>query len=186
LVVSGVVDGFLPLDDWKLESPVVVVDLSGVVRVTSFGVRGWMNGLAQIKTNYLGFVRCPSVMLDFFATITNATGGGEVISVDLPYECEACGHEFNVLRDARIEHALLLQGLPGPAECPRCKEQVPFVAPMDSYLSSLGKAPPKPPAVVTELERAIASSPETATTLMGMKAVREQMESIRALTARQK
>jgi hypothetical protein len=181
LVLSGVVDGFLELEHWSVAAPAVVVDLGGVVRVTSFGMRGWVDGLARVKTDYLAFTRCPPAMLDFFGQLAGATGNGEVLSMYLPYECGACMEEFYTLSDVRQDHAQMRKLQAPRAPCPHCAADAAFNAIPRAYFSSIGPEPPVPPSVVDELARraSMISEGETATAT-SLKAAREQMESMGA------
>lgn len=73
----------------------VVIDLEGVDRINSYGIRQWINALKELSQNVstIVFVRCPPPMVEQFNMISNFGGGGMVYSFYLPFYCEACDRD---------------------------------------------------------------------------------------------
>ena len=97
---------------------VVLVDLDEVTRITSYGVRAWMNALAQLNHSWLGFVKCRPAIVSQFNMVTGFAGGGHIMSMYLPYICPASGKSFEVLIDLRKHWAELAAFRTPPTQCP--------------------------------------------------------------------
>src|SRR4051812_30209761 len=72
----------------------VIVDLGGVDRVTSYGIREWVNALKRMECSYLGFVRCRPLVVAQLNMVKGFAGRGEVLSVFAPYRCSGCGKDI--------------------------------------------------------------------------------------------
>jgi len=133
----------------------VIFDLAGVDRITSFGVREWVNALKDLDSTYYGFVGCRPSMMTQFNIVSNFAGDGDVISFYSPYACDACGKEFQVLVDVR-DHYLQVQSLEAPAApCPECSGDAEFDDLPDIYFSFVAGRPlPKLPDAAAQLLRA--------------------------------
>jgi hypothetical protein len=152
LVLAGALDGFFPAESFAVRAgDEVIVDLGGVHRVTSYGVRAWIVAVEAMRAAYLGFVRVRPPMVDQFTTISVTRGAGEIISMYLPYECAGCALEFDVLVDVRQQHALLSTGKPPVAHCATCNKPAEFNDLPRRYFSKVGAEPPNPPATARRL-----------------------------------
>lgn len=70
------------------------LDLSGISRVSSFGVKIWVQWLRELcAERKVTFVRCASVMVRQFGMVPTTLGEARVASVMLPYYCDDCGEE---------------------------------------------------------------------------------------------
>ena len=98
----------------------VVLDLAGVERVTSFGVREWlaMNQAANVRSLYLN--RCSEPMVNQLTMIRSFAGSGRVLSFLAPYVCVSCGLAFNRLVDAEADALAVRAQVPPPASCAKC------------------------------------------------------------------
>ncbi len=98
----------------------VVLDLSGVERVTSFGVREWlaMNAAASVTSLYLD--RCTEPIVNQLTMIRGFSGPGRVLSFLAPYVCTGCGTAFQRLVDAEADAEAVRAQVPPPAACPTC------------------------------------------------------------------
>lgn len=71
----------------------VFIDLQGVKRINSCGVREWIKGILKTESR-LHFVNCSSVIVAQFSMIPEFLGkNGVVDSFETQFICEACGHE---------------------------------------------------------------------------------------------
>ena len=77
----------------------VELDLEGISRINSCGVREWVNFVRDLRVHSLKFARCsPTVVLQL-NTIYNFRGRARVESFLAPYVCEACHtDEYRLLR----------------------------------------------------------------------------------------
>jgi eukaryotic-like serine/threonine-protein kinase len=156
--LAGVVDETLDLADFKrLAGMPIVFDLGEVRRITSIGVRNWIDALRQLSGTEYYFVRCrPSVVWQF-NMVLRFGGTGRIVSLFLPYTCSAnCGHESEHLLDLRSEHSVVVAGQPRPQRCAKCGAVAEFDEDPASYFSHVAAAPPPrlPPAVAAVLDDA--------------------------------
>ena len=127
-------------------SGVVVFDLEKVTRVTSFGVREWLRGLAKIRAKYYCFINCRPAIVSQFNMIVGFGGVGELISLFLPYTCDECDREFEILADLRREYVNVVGGEPRRQVCVNCGAAAEFDDLPDHYFSHVKSSrPPNPP-----------------------------------------
>ena len=143
--ISGVID-----DDFDLELngqlEVVLFDLAGVTRITSFGVKEWRERLGPIEASYLGFVGCRPALLSQFNLIPGFACGGELISFYLPYMCPECDHFAETLLDLRGETAIFESVAPPERKCDECGSAMEFEDFPEYYFKYVrSTAPPRPP-----------------------------------------
>lgn len=103
----------------------LVVDLSGVRRSSSFGVRLWVRFLARLRegTSDIELVRCSSALVRQFNMVPSMREGARITSVMLPYFCGECDDEREVL--------FAVEGPEPPIEppserCSECGEEMEF------------------------------------------------------------
>jgi tRNA A-37 threonylcarbamoyl transferase component Bud32 len=126
----------------------IVVDLDGVRRITSFGVREWITLLGELPSRQYFFVGCRPAIVSHLNMVANFAGTGQVISFYCPQRCEACGHDFEALLDLR-QVRVVSSVTPPSAPCPQCGADAVFDDIADAYFAFLDKAAPLvvPPAV---------------------------------------
>jgi hypothetical protein len=93
------------------------LDLGGLTRINSIGVREWMDFVAGLAPRKIRLERCAPVFVEQLNAIANFTGGAELASVLASFECENDGEVTNLevtLEDARK------QNLPAPPTCKQC------------------------------------------------------------------
>lgn len=150
--MSGTIAANFPRDQLRHLSGAVVLDLEGVTRVTSYGVAEWIKSLGSLERSFLGLIRCRPAVVAQLNMVSGFVCGGEVISLYLPYICEHCDHEHQVLVMAKDAIAQLRRGGPGPIDCPRCGEPADLDDVPSSYLSFVSSQPdPSPPQAVARL-----------------------------------
>jgi len=97
LKVSGVVDedNTLAKSLKKIDGRTVVIDLSGVERINSCGVRDWVNWLNDLdaKGKQIMLVRCSPCIVNQVNLVNNFVGRGKVKSFFAPYFCPRCDIE---------------------------------------------------------------------------------------------
>lgn len=114
-------------------SGAVELQLAGIQRVNSTGVRTWVNFIHALPSvTELTFSRCSPAIVTQLNTIYNFRGPARVRSLLAPYVCEACGIEETRLLDAAAARG------PLPAfACARCGGPMEFDDLPERYLSFL-------------------------------------------------
>ncbi len=102
----------------------VVLDLSAVVRISSFGVREWLQFQSAIDAQGPGvqvyLARCPEAFVTQLGMIRAFAGRCQVVSFLAPYLCSECGRSFVHCFDCERD-ATLLAGPHSPtASCEAC------------------------------------------------------------------
>ncbi|EYF06815.1 FIST N-terminal domain-containing protein [Chondromyces apiculatus] len=100
----------------------VVFDLAGVERITSFGVREWLQMLqaSEGRVTKLFLARCSEPVVNQVSMIRKFAGAGQIVSFFAPYTCESCSNQFERLVDCEHDGVALAQGRAPAATCPRC------------------------------------------------------------------
>ena len=97
LKISGTLDedNTLASSLKKIEGRTVVIDLSGVERINSCGVRDWVNWLNDLEATgrQVVLVRCSPCIVTQINLVHNFTGKGIVKSFFAPYYCGRCDKE---------------------------------------------------------------------------------------------
>ncbi len=87
--LSGRIDEYADLMQLASELPKeVTLDLSGLTRINSIGVREWLDFVAAFGSRKVRLERCAPVFVDQLNTIANFAGNAEIWSVLCAYECE--------------------------------------------------------------------------------------------------
>ena len=132
----------------------VVFDLAGVRRITSYGVRQWIEGLKRLDQLSYFFVRCRPSLVAQFNMIAGFGGHGQLVSLYLPYNCPRCGGDSEHLLDLRQHHAVALTGEVPERACQACDQPSEFDDEPTSYLSFAAEVPPPqvPPSVAAVID----------------------------------
>jgi anti-anti-sigma regulatory factor len=112
----------------------VILDLSGIKRVNSFGVRNWVKFIQALaeKAATISLEKCATSMVRQFNMVPTTRKGAAVTSVFLPYYCGGCDDEREVL--------LPVEGQSPPEDppeetCPTCGEEMEFDEVPESYFA---------------------------------------------------
>jgi anti-anti-sigma regulatory factor len=72
------------------------VHCKGITRINSVGVKTWINYFQKLKMAgvRVRFFECSPSIVEQLNMISNFSGGGEVVSILLPYSCIKCVKEF--------------------------------------------------------------------------------------------
>ena len=135
--VSGLIDerfvGFGELGSAKS----VIINVSGMTRMTSFGVRQWLKAMDALPKTISGLylLGCPTFFVDQLNMVLNFGGPAKILTVVAPYVCSGCGVESGETVDVLAERANLAKGgLPEP-ECARCGAKLEFDETPESYFA---------------------------------------------------
>lgn len=115
----------------------VILDLAGVTRVTSFGVREWLQMLTEAapRVSELYFFRCAEPIVNQMSMIRGFSGEGRVVSFYAPYRCDTCGAGFTRLFDVEADAGAVQSSTPPAERCPRCGGEGSFDDDPVSYLA---------------------------------------------------
>lgn len=111
------------------------IDLSAISRVSSFGVRIWVQWLRELCAGRkVTFVRCASVMVRQFGMVPTTLGEARVASVMLPYFCDDCDEEREAVFE--VSDASMPEAIPD-LPCEGCGGQMQFDDVPSAYFSFL-------------------------------------------------
>lgn len=150
LEVDGVIDADLDAEALTagLQGEVVVIDLQRALKITSFGVRRWIDALKEQGAKYLCFLNVQPAIMSQFNMIKDFSSGGDVLSLHLPYVCDWCDEETTRLLDLRRDFdGVVENGHLPEVTCGNCGGAASFDDLPASYLSFAAKqGAPHPPA----------------------------------------
>jgi len=111
----------------------VRVNLRGVRRINSFGVRAWMDAIRKIPhATKLTFVQCPSPVIDQCNMVTGFLGHGTLESFYAPMACPECDEQVDQLFETTTCRANA--GKLPETPCPRCSRPMEVDDLEDQYL----------------------------------------------------
>jgi anti-anti-sigma regulatory factor len=115
----------------------IILDLGGITRINSPGVREWIafvNDLNERRTHMV-LEKCSVPFVNQLNMISNFRGKGDVASVYAPYFCPQCAKEERRLivlsSDPRAQ-------IEAPFPCPACATPMDFDDLLDAFLAFAG------------------------------------------------
>lgn len=117
-----------------------MIDLAGVERINSCGIRDWVNWLAALEANGTVpvLVSCSPPIVAQINLVKNFTGGGAVKSFQVPYHCRECDEEKILL----VETAEMTTGSAAPTcLCDSCGHAMDLDEMPESYFAFLATVP---------------------------------------------
>lgn len=144
-VIDEDVDELDPLIG-RLRPGTVVIDLAGIDRLNSMGVRTWVTWLGRIEKlgSHPILERCSRAIVAQINLIHNFTGvGGRVRSFFAPYYCLHCDREQQIL----LQVAELAPPVTPPAvRCDECDRPMEFDDVAEAYFTFVERVRAAPPA----------------------------------------
>ncbi|MDX2093476.1 MAG: serine/threonine-protein kinase [Kofleriaceae bacterium] len=139
--VSGLIDERFPGFGDVGEIKTVIINVSGMTRMTSFGVRQWINAMQALPKTVsdLYLLGCPTFFVDQLNMVLNFGGTAKVLTVVAPYACPACGNESGEIIDVLEERAHLAKGAMPDKNCSKCKALLEFDEMPESYFAFVSK-----------------------------------------------
>lgn len=104
-------------------SGTVLLDLKGVERVTSFGVREWLEMMKAIDEQEdvdIWLARCPEAVVTQMSLIRTFAGKSKLLSFQAPFLCDDCGNTFSRTLDCEHDAPWYRDGRGEAPRCPRC------------------------------------------------------------------
>lgn len=119
----------------------LVIDVSGMTRMTSFGVRQWLKGIDALPKSLsdVYMLGCPTFFVDQLNMVLNFGGSAKVLTVMAPYTCPSCGMESGETVDVLGDRATLAKGGVPEKDCGRCNGKLEFDETPESYFSFVSK-----------------------------------------------
>jgi len=101
---------------------VLVLDLGGVKKISSFGIREWVDFIstASKQVRSLVLIECAPKVVDQLNMVANFAGGGRVFSFYAPFRCDYCDSEHRVLLQVDRDHETLKTMKLAERPCPSC------------------------------------------------------------------
>jgi hypothetical protein len=120
LIVNGIIDENADLSPLLALPPKPTeINLKGVRRINSFGVRAWIDMVRKVPiTTSLTFVQCPPPVIDQCNMVAGFLGHGVLKSFFAPMTCEECDEQVDQLFET--ERCRANGGKLPPTPCPRC------------------------------------------------------------------
>jgi len=130
----------------------LILDLGGVDRISSFGIRQWIDFVQQIAPRLAGlyYVECSPKVVDQFNMVANFGGAGYIVSFYAPYRCETCDQERRHLFRSDEETPVWRAGQAPVLTCPTCTNKEDFDENPAMYFNYVAQQPIQaiPPAVM--------------------------------------
>jgi serine/threonine protein kinase len=127
--VSGVIDETFPLTPATPElTGIVIVDLGAVDRISSFGVRRWIEFVSRLPQGAISMyvVYAPPVVVDQLNMVEGFAGVSRVLTVLAPYTCRTCSEDrlraVNLMDEAQV----ISENRAPEHNCPVCSNPLEF------------------------------------------------------------
>ncbi|MBA3464533.1 MAG: hypothetical protein H0T46_31670 [Deltaproteobacteria bacterium] len=106
----------------------LVLDLGGVKKISSFGIREWVDFVttANKQVRSMVLIECSPKVVDQLNMVANFNGGGRVFSFYAPFRCDYCDSEHRVLLQLDKDHEIIKSMKLAERPCPSCKEGMYF------------------------------------------------------------
>ncbi len=121
----------------SVQGETLVLDLGGVKKISSFGIREWVDfattAVKQVKQVVL--IECAPKVVDQLNMVANFAGGGRVFSFYAPFRCDYCDSEQRVLLEVSKDYEAIKSMKLGDRPCPSCKESMYFDEDGSTYFS---------------------------------------------------
>ncbi len=118
--------------------PATVLHLGNVDRISSFGIREWVDYIEQLgkRTKKIVLVECSPKVMDQINMVANFAGSGVVYSFKAPFHCDYCEHDEDML--VRVDEEWeAIQRRKITRMCSECGQPASFDGDPVTYLASL-------------------------------------------------
>ena len=138
-----------------ITSRYLILDVGGIERISSFGIRQWVDFIGAIAPRMAGiyYIECSPKVVDQFNMVANFGGPGYIVSFYAPYRCDSCDQERRLLFRTDEDTPLWKAGQAPPSMCPACGSAEDFDEDPATYFTYVAQQPstPIPPAVMNFL-----------------------------------
>jgi anti-anti-sigma regulatory factor len=107
---------------------VLIVDLGAVKKISSFGIREWVDFIstASHQVQSVVLIECAPKVVDQLNMVANFAGSGRVFSFYTPFRCDYCDSAHRVLLQVDRDFEALKTMKLADRACPSCKESMYF------------------------------------------------------------
>lgn len=121
----------------------LVLDLGAVARVSSFGVREWLDFVSVLNRTVDEFylINCSPKVMNQLNMVTDFTGKGRVFSFCAPYRCDYCETEHLVLLNCDRDHESIKKMQAPERACELCGNPETFDDEPITYLTFVANQP---------------------------------------------
>ncbi len=157
LRMSGVIDEQFDAPGLaaKISARYLILDVGGIERISSFGIRQWVDFIGAMAPRLGGiyYVECSPKVVDQFNMVANFGGSGFIVSFYAPYRCDTCDQERRLLFRTDEETPLWKAGQAPPSLCPTCGNAEDFDEDPATYFTYVAQQPNAqiPPSVMNFL-----------------------------------
>ena len=157
LRMSGVIDEQFDAPGLasKITGRYLILDVGGIERISSFGIRQWVDFIGAMTPRLGGiyYVECSPKVVDQFNMVANFGGSGFIVSFYAPYRCDTCDQERRLLFRTDEETPLWKAGQAPPSLCPTCGNAEDFDEDPATYFTYVAQQPNAqiPPSVMNFL-----------------------------------
>jgi anti-anti-sigma regulatory factor len=123
----------------KIPAGTAIIDLAGVERINSLGIRDWVNWMAALeqKGTRPVLVSCSPAIVAQINLVKNFTGHGAVKSFQVPYHCRECDEDKVIVVETS---EMSSPTAPPPAvRCGSCERDMDVDEMPESYFAFLGQ-----------------------------------------------
>jgi len=115
----------------------LILDLGGVKKISSFGIREWVDFMATAgkQAKSIVLIEAAPKVVDQLNMVANFAGGGRVYSFYAPFRCDYCDSEQRVLLDVGKDYEAIKSMKLAERPCPSCKESMYFDEDGSTYFS---------------------------------------------------
>jgi len=124
----------------------LLLDIGGIERISSFGIRQWVDFIGTIMPRMAGiyYVECSPKVVDQFNMVANFGGSGYIVSFYAPYRCDTCDQERRLLFRTDEETPLWRAGQAPASICPTCGNAEDFDEDPAAYFTYVAQQPSAP------------------------------------------
>ena len=121
----------------------LIVSLAEIRRITSFGIRQWMDFIqhASATCSAIYFVECAPRIVDQLNMVDSFAGKATVVSFYAPFRCTQCGEESQTLVQVDQSRELLASRRISADPCPKDGASQTFDDDPDVFLSFIAEQP---------------------------------------------
>ncbi len=121
----------------SIEAETLVLDLGGVKKISSFGIREWVDFAATAgkQVKQMVMIECAPKVVDQLNMVANFAASGRVFSFYAPFRCDYCDSEQRVLLEVSKDFEAIKAMKLAERPCPSCKESMYFDEDGSTYFS---------------------------------------------------
>jgi anti-anti-sigma regulatory factor len=123
----------------KIPAGTAMIDLAGVERINSLGIRDWVNWMSALEQNGTRpvLVSCSPAIVAQINLVKNFTGHGAVKSFQVPYHCRECDEDRVIV--VETSEMSSPETPPPTVPCKTCKRAMDVDEMPESYFAFLGQ-----------------------------------------------